>query len=76
MSTTDVQEIKDTLKDIVYLLKGNPIDKTDGGLLEQVKTNTRKTNELYEDKRRRKWLYGVAGVVFTGVQIIINLYFK
>lgn len=75
MSTTDVQEIKDTLKDIAYLLKGHPLDP-EGGLVKEVKENTKKTNELWEDKKRRKWLIGIAGVLFTGVQIVINIYFK
>jgi hypothetical protein len=89
MSTADVQRLSELMEglhnefrtiqktqtDILYVIQGNPIDKTDSGLLGIVNSLEKDVTELKEDKKKRNWTIGVAVTVGGILVSFIQFYF-
>jgi hypothetical protein len=101
MSTTDVSEVKDQLTDIssiqkqqgtllkemLSLLKGNPLDPKDEGMLGDIRISKAElmilkteVSELQQDKKVTKRTIAILATFFTlfvgFIQIVIKVYFK
>jgi hypothetical protein len=67
-----ISEIDRTQTQMFYVLKGNPLDESDKGILGNINELDKDVLELKDDRKKMKWVVGaivtVGGVIVTALQ--------